>query len=62
MRSDITARIQWIRGMCSDESPHTEIDAALADVLTMLDGLTVAWVRDVGWTHPPSTDFEGCTE
>lgn len=23
---------------------------------------TTAWARDQSWTHPPSDDFEGCTE
>lgn len=22
----------------------------------------LGWVRDTGWTHKPSDDFEGCTE
>jgi hypothetical protein len=30
---DMAARIQWIRGMCSDEVPYPEIDAALAALL-----------------------------
>lgn len=22
----------------------------------------IGWVRDTGWTHKPSDDFQGCTE
>ncbi len=35
--SVIRPRIQWIRGMCTDEAPHVHIDVALGEVLDLLD-------------------------
>jgi hypothetical protein len=32
------ARVQWVRGMCTDEEPHHLIDQELGRVLDILDG------------------------
>lgn len=34
---EMRARISWVRGMCTDEEPHTLIDAKLAEVLAIVE-------------------------
>jgi hypothetical protein len=36
----IRIRIEEIRGMCTDEAPHIDIDAALGEVLDIIDDIT----------------------
>lgn len=62
-RDDARARVEVIRGMCTDEAPYVDIDVALGGLLDLLDATpALGWVRDVRWTHKASDDFPGCTE
>lgn len=51
----IRARLEWIRGMCTDEAPHTDIDKELGTVLDLLDAATHV-VRWIDRWRPPVQD------
>jgi hypothetical protein len=38
--AEVRARVQWIRGMCTDDAPHVQIDDALGEILDLLDAVT----------------------
>lgn len=59
----VRARIESLRGMCSDEESHLAIDAALGEVLDLIDG-TIApritvWFEDGTWCAQSDDPSQG---
>jgi hypothetical protein len=56
LKGPIHGRIQTIRGMCTDELPHAEIDAALVELEELTYGLRCAIEFPVG--RPTEAELE----